>query len=340
MTLDITSRLASIEPFRYQATPQPVGDQGASSNQINEQQIEDYLNRLRVAAIADIEEIIQVAIATSLLRFTQLLDVPNSYAGAGGQAVAVKAAEDGLEFTSFPASGGGSVERLIFAAMVVNGNAASSTNNMIGYGGALGHNGTIAFGAIASGSVKGAMARRTATSSAIAGSSGSVKCGTAIVLRGSVAGEGGFKFTTYVGSSTALAQQRAFWGLAATTGVIANVNPSSLLNIFGIGYDSAQTTLRVLHNDGAGTATAVDLGANFPVNNSAIFKIELSCQPAASSMEYVVTNLVNGAVASGSINTDLPVATTGLLAHLWINNGTTASAAIMDFTSIIVEMVQ
>lgn len=43
-----------IEPFRYQATPQPVGDHGASANQINEQFLEAYLERLRQAVCTDI----------------------------------------------------------------------------------------------------------------------------------------------------------------------------------------------------------------------------------------------------------------------------------------------
>lgn len=45
----------NIEPFRYQATPQPVGEHGASANQINEQHLEDYLERLRQAVCADVQ---------------------------------------------------------------------------------------------------------------------------------------------------------------------------------------------------------------------------------------------------------------------------------------------
>ncbi len=35
-----------IEPFRYESTPVPESDQGASGGQINDQHLEDYLNRL------------------------------------------------------------------------------------------------------------------------------------------------------------------------------------------------------------------------------------------------------------------------------------------------------
>jgi polyhydroxyalkanoate synthesis regulator phasin len=50
-------RTCDLEPFRYQATPQPIGEQGASANQINEQFLEDYLSRLREAVCADLQEL-------------------------------------------------------------------------------------------------------------------------------------------------------------------------------------------------------------------------------------------------------------------------------------------
>lgn len=51
-------RICNIEPFIYQATPQEVGGEGASANQVNEQAIEDYLNRMREALCADIQGLI------------------------------------------------------------------------------------------------------------------------------------------------------------------------------------------------------------------------------------------------------------------------------------------
>ena len=46
----------NLEPFRYQATPQ-TELAGASSNQINEQALEDYLSRLIVAVCTDLQVI-------------------------------------------------------------------------------------------------------------------------------------------------------------------------------------------------------------------------------------------------------------------------------------------
>jgi len=44
-----------VPPFKYQSTPQPIGETGASSNQINEQAVELYLMRLLEAICADLE---------------------------------------------------------------------------------------------------------------------------------------------------------------------------------------------------------------------------------------------------------------------------------------------
>jgi len=47
----------NIEPFRYQAAPVPGPDDGASSNQINQQAIEGYLARLISTLCTDLQAI-------------------------------------------------------------------------------------------------------------------------------------------------------------------------------------------------------------------------------------------------------------------------------------------
>lgn len=55
MTLPSSPETCDVEPFLYQATPLPDAETGASSNQINEQAIQDYLNRLREALCTDVQ---------------------------------------------------------------------------------------------------------------------------------------------------------------------------------------------------------------------------------------------------------------------------------------------
>src|SRR5678809_145130 len=149
-----------------------------------------------------------------------------------------------------------------------------------------------------------------------------------LYTRGNAAGVGGFKFVFRGGTSTALGQQRAFWGMQASNAALANANPDQLVNCFGIGYNSGDTNLSVIHNDAAGVATKTSLGASFPVDTVSAYEITLSCGPGASSMEYRVVRLNNLAIATGSVSTDLPDNTIFLTRHLWVNNGTTASAVV------------
>lgn len=168
-------------------------------------------------------------------------------------------------------------------------------------------------------------------SAAGAGSSAGLEGNVALSFRGDAAGLGGFLFYARFGTTTALAQQRAFVGVSSTVIAFANVNPSTLLNGVYIGYDSTQTTLRACGNDGAGTATCVDLGANFPVNATAIYDVYLYSPPAGTSVKYAVERLDSSFFASGTISAagDLPSTSTFLTPHVWVNNGTTASAATL-----------
>ncbi len=66
------------------------------------------------------------------------------------------------------------------------------------------------------------------------------------------------------GTSFTTAGANWFIGFRNPQTAIPTVNPSTLTNMIGFGLDPSQTTIRFMHNDGAGTATVTDLGANFP----------------------------------------------------------------------------
>ena len=88
----------------------------------------------------------------------------------------------------------------------------------------------------------------------------------------------------------------------------SDVDPSTLTNIFGIGYDSADTQVQLFHNDAVGTATKVALGASFPkptANEAVIYDLVITCLPSASSVSYLLTERISGATASGSISSDI-----------------------------------
>ena len=94
----------------------------------------------------------------------------------------------------------------------------------------------------------------TASTTAVAGLRGGALQWT---LGGPSAGLGGFHLIWRWGPATgvATATHRAFVGMRNTTAAPTDVNPSTLTNMFGMGYDSADTNIQFMHNDGAGTAT-------------------------------------------------------------------------------------
>jgi len=140
-----TRRTCEIEPFRYQATPQPDAGSGASANQINEQSLEDYLNRFKEAVCADIDSIIAECCGGGgdggAETFLELTDTPASYAGAGGQFVKVKASVDGLEFVAGGA--GADVD-----GITLNYSTSEQATNRTWIGGATIYQKTINFGAL------------------------------------------------------------------------------------------------------------------------------------------------------------------------------------------------
>jgi hypothetical protein len=162
---------------------------------------------------------------------------------------------------------------------------------------------------------------------------------TNTLWRGNAAGLGGFRSRIRWGNATGgtVATTRAFAGLTALTTAPSDVEPSTLVSMIGMGWDAADANIQLMHNDAAGVATKIDLGASFPVpttDRSVVYEIELSCLPNATSIEYKITNVGNGAVAQGSIiSADIPANNILLSARGWISVGGTSSVigiALMD----------
>jgi hypothetical protein len=176
------------------------------------------------------------------------------------------------------------------------------------------------------------------TSTATVGSSAGVNGAQLIVWRGSSADRGGFYLLMRFGWEAPQAQGRCFAGLRGSTAAIGNVNPSTLTDIIGVGFDSGQTTMRMLFNDASGAASAVDLGADFPSNQGHDFyELMLAAEPGASDVRWRVERLNSGHIATGVINPDLPAAGTFLTPHLWGNNGTTAAAVQIALHTMYLE---
>jgi hypothetical protein len=172
--------------------------------------------------------------------------------------------------------------------------------------------GTVSHPALASTNLRTSMRRWIWTSAATANSASEGRTAAGLVWRGDAAGLGGWYYACRWAISSSTANQRVAVGLWATTAATATTQvPSALTNCIFAGWDSADTNLQIMHNDGAGTCTKIDLGASFPANNTtAVYEFMMFASPNGSSVYYRVVRLDTGAVAEGEITTDLPASTT------------------------------
>lgn len=125
----------------------------------------------------------------------------------------------------------------------------------------------------------------------------------------------GFFASMRAGGATGMATSthRFYMGITGYTGSAADAEPSSRNDIIGAGYDSADANFQLMHKDGSGAVTKVDLGAAFPrqiADRSKMYDLQMYAAPNGSSVFYQFTDLETGAVASGEITTNLPPLTT------------------------------
>lgn len=178
----------------------------------------------------------------------------------------------------------------------------------------------------------------TAATTAVAG----FRSAAAQFWRGNAAGRGGFHFICRWGPATGVSTStnRSWVGLRASTSAPTDVEPSSQVSAIGMGWDAADTNIQIMHNDGTGTATKIDLGASFPVptaDRAKVYELALFAAPNGSSVDYEVTDLTTGAVATGTLSTDLPASTTLLTPLGYSSVGGTSSVIGICLYSLYIE---
>lgn len=177
------------------------------------------------------------------------------------------------------------------------------------------------------------LARRVGfVSAAGAASVGGFRCVTAFLTQ-----QQGYHavFRFGIGDASIITTGRMFVGLEAATGAPSDVDPSGLTNLIGVGCDANDTTLQLYCAAGS-AQPRTSLGANFPTNtaNVDIYELALYAPPGGTSISYQVTRLNTGHVASGTISSNVPAATTMLTPQIWRTNGATATAVGIDLISL------
>lgn len=240
--------------------------------------------------------------------------------------------KSGIDYTTQPHIGRNKI-------LLWQGNGNSTASTVIG--GALTANGTATTRNVATTNLFTSMRRLGYVSANTAGSSSGLRTASLQFWRGKTNDHGGFHFICRFGISdaSAVATGRMFIGLTSTTGAIANVNPSTLLNIIGVGADDTDTNLQIMRNDGVGTATKIDLGSSFPANtrNTDIYELVLFSPSNGSAVYYQVTNLATNTITEGTLSSDIPASTQLLAVQAWRNNGITALAVGLDLVNIYIE---
>ena len=159
--------------------------------------------------------------------------------------------------------------------------------------------------------------------------------------RGDDTNRGGFHYITrFVPSNPSLTTTgRYFIGLNGANVGTAATEPSNWVNIVGMGCNSGSVNFSIMHNDGSGTATTIDLGSNFSAVSSSIdvYELALYCPPNGSTVDWRVENFTKSAVVTGSISTNLPASTQGLNIIGYTENGASSVTTALDLVSMYIE---
>lgn len=120
--------------------------------------------------------------------------------------------------------------------------------------------------------------------------------------------------------------KRAFSGVIGSSAAPTDIQPSTQVNIAGMGWDAADANIQFMHNDGSGTATKVDTGIpRASADRSSVYEIATYVAAGTTDVNWQITDLVSGAVASGVATTNVPAASTMLGQNTWTSVGGTSA---------------
>ena len=178
------------------------------------------------------------------------------------------------------------------------------------------------------------------TSAATAGAAAEERSAGWVCWRGNAEGLGGFTYVNRLSMVTLQATGMGFFGLIGSVAALSTtLTLSAVVNALGIGFErGTHANWQIVHNDGAGAPTLIDLGAGFPVASTTnVLTLYIAAAPNDSAVGIRVVEEVSGAVAEATITTDLPAATQLLSPRNYLNNGTTAAAVAYDCSGVYVE---
>lgn len=169
-----------------------------------------------------------------------------------------------------------------------------------------------------------------AATTAVAGIRMATAAGGQTIFTGSGTTDGGYFVRIIAGPATGVATttSRFFMGVGAATAAPTDVEPSSITNMLGVGYDAADANLQIMTR-GAGAVVKTSTGIAVPTTDrTALYEICIYQPPGATQAAYItVTDLIGGTVFQHAETTagNLPVANVAMGARAWSSVGGTSS---------------
>jgi hypothetical protein len=200
--------------------------------------------------------------------------------------------------------------------------------------------GTAATPTLATTNLSTSMRRWRMTSAATTGAAAEERSAGWVCWRGNAEGLGGFTYVNRLSLVTLQATGMGFFGLIGSVAALSTtLTLSAVVNALGIGFErGTHDNWQIVHNDGTGAPTVIDLGAGFPVASTTnVLTLYIAAAPNDSAVGIRVVEEVSGAVAEATITTDMPAATQLLSPRNYLNNGTTAAAVAYDCSGVYVE---
>ena len=200
--------------------------------------------------------------------------------------------------------------------------------------------GTVSTPALATTNLSTSMRRWRVTSAATAGSAAQERSAGWVCWRGNAEGLGGFTYVNRLSLVTLQATGMGFFGLIGSVAALSTtLTLSAVVNALGIGFQrGTHANWQLVHNDGTGAPTLIDLGASFPVASlTNVLTLYIAATPNDSAVGILVVEEVSGAVVEATITTDMPAATQLLSPRNYLNNGSTAAAVAYDCSGVYVE---
>lgn len=200
--------------------------------------------------------------------------------------------------------------------------------------------GTAATPTLATTNLSTSMRRWRMTSAATAGAAAEERSAGWVCWRGNAEGLGGFTYVNRLSLVTLQATGMGFFGLIGSVAALSTtLTLSAVVNALGIGFErGTHANWQIVHNDGTGAPTLIDLGASFPVASTTnVLTLYIAAAPNDSAVGIRVVEEVSGAVAEATITTDMPAATQLLSPRNYLNNGSTAAAVAYDCSGVYVE---